>query len=161
MAPRKTVAFICTGNACRSQMAEALLRQHAGERLRVCSAGTRPAGFVHPLALQTLERMGVSTAGLYSKHIEEILEADPDVVITVCDNASAECPVWPGKVVQAHWPMPDPTFHPGTDEERQEFCRQVAQRLLKMVAHLNRLPLEQLDDEALADRLSILAELKA
>lgn len=155
----KTVLFICTGNACRSQMAEALLRDVAGDRFCVLSAGTRPAGFVHPLALQTLQAMGVSTEGLESKPVEQIADRPIDIAITVCDNASAECPTWLRSGVQAHWALPDPSFHPGTEAEREEFCRQVGQRILKKVQALAALPIERLAPEELRARLESLAAL--
>lgn len=130
MADRTSVLFLCTGNSCRSQMAEALLRHKGGEEFEALSAGSHPAGFVHELALGALEALGVSTDNLYSKSWDEFAHREVDIVITVCDQAAAQpCPTWPGHPLQAHWPLPDPSFHPGTDQERDAFALRVAKRL--------------------------------
>lgn len=157
--PQKTVLFICTGNACRSQMAEALLRHTAGDKFEALSAGTRPAGFVHPLALKTLESMGVSTAGLESKHVEELTDRPINIAITVCDNAAAECPTTLAADLQAHWALPDPSFYQGTDEERLEFCSSVAERLLKKIKGLAKMQFEKQSREQLSLILKQLADI--
>lgn len=126
---RPSVLFVCTGNACRSQMAEAICRHLAGDRIDVHSCGSHPAGYIHPLAVATLERMGISLAGQHSKSWDEYLHRDFDVVVTVCESADALCPVFPGGGVKVHWPMPDPSFMPGSEDERLDFCHRVAQRL--------------------------------
>ncbi len=159
MPPRKTVLFICTGNACRSQMAEALLRHTAGEKFEALSAGTRPAGFVHPLALKTLESMGVSTAGLESKHVEELTDRPINIAITVCDNAAAECPPTLAADIQAHWALPDPSFYQGTEEERLEFCGSVAERILKKIRGLAKLRFEEHSKEQISLILKQLADI--
>ncbi len=156
--PRISVLFVCTGNSCRSPMAEAILRHLANERFEAMSAGSRPAGFVHPLALATLESLQIPTEGLESKHTCEFLERPIDIVITLCDNASAECPVWPGDSTLAHWSLPDPTFAPGTEEEQLEFCKKVAQRLQTKIRRLIELPIASLSRPELAQRLQKLAD---
>ena len=140
-------------------MAEALLRHVAGDRFEALSGGSRPAGFVHPLAVQTLEHMGVPFDGLESKHIHEFLERPIDVAITVCDNAAAECPTFEPGVNRAHWPLPDPSFHPGTEEQRREFCCEIADRLHKKIARLVNLPFDLLSAEDLGKKLQQLAEI--
>ncbi len=159
MRAKKTVLFVCTGNACRSQMAEALLRYVAPDSFVSLSAGTRPAGMVHPIAVQTLHNMGVSTDDLESKHWEEFLDRPIDICITVCDNASAECPTWPGQTVQGHWALPDPAFFAGTEEERLEFAQLVADRILAKVTKLSKLPLSTMSPSEISDRLELLAEI--
>lgn len=124
------VLFLCTGNSCRSQMAEAILRQIGGDRFEALSAGSKPAGFIHPLALDALAALQVPVGDPVSKSWDEFADKPIDVVVTVCDAAAAEaCPVFPGAALRAHWSLPDPVYHPGTDEERLAFAIAVAQRL--------------------------------
>jgi protein-tyrosine-phosphatase len=124
------VLFLCTGNSCRSQMAEAILRQIGGDRFEALSAGSRPAGFIHPLALGALAALQVPVGDPVSKSWVEFADKPVEVVVTVCDATAAEvCPVFPGAALRAHWSLPDPVFHPGTDEERAAFAIAVAQRL--------------------------------
>ena len=102
------ILFLCTGNSCRSILAEALFRSMAPAGVSVQSAGSRPAGFVHPQALATLERASIDTTGLSSKSWAELPVA-PDVVITLCAEAEGEeCPLYLGTPVRSHWGMPDP-----------------------------------------------------
>ncbi len=159
MDPRITVLFVCTGNSCRSQMAEALLRHEAGDRFEALSAGTRPAGVVQPIALSALEELGVSTQGLYSKHIDEVLDRPINIAITVCDNASAECPAQLPADFRVHWGLPDPTFHQGTDEERMAFCLEIAGRLRQKMTELAAMRFDGQDRELLLDALSALAKI--
>ncbi len=128
--PRRRVLFLCTGNACRSQMAEAILRHLGGDRFESLSAGSHPAGFIHLLAELALERMNIPLAEQSSKSWDEFVDTPIDAVITLCDAAaSLPCPVFPGTPIQAHWSMPDPTQQPGTDDQRTAFAMLVAQRL--------------------------------
>jgi len=102
------ILFLCTGNSCRSVIAEALLRSMAPAGVAVQSAGSNPAGFVHSRALVVLKEAGISTEGLFSKSWDKLSEK-PDVVITLCADAAGEtCPLYFGKVVRSHWGMPDP-----------------------------------------------------
>ena len=112
------VLILCTGNSCRSHMAEGILRNAAGELLEVYSAGSRPAGYVHPLAVEALKEIGIDISGHHSKHLDEYLNTGIDVVITVCDNANESCPVFPGQVARHHWPFEDPpkAVRPGESE---------------------------------------------
>jgi arsenate reductase len=116
--PKRTVLFLCTGNAARSQMAEALARLDYPDLLEPVSAGSRPAGFVHPLAIQAIEELGVGLDEAHSKSAEEFREQAFDLVVTVCDAAAADCPTWPGSRHIVHWSIPDPSFAPGGEEAR-------------------------------------------
>ncbi|PJF48136.1 MAG: arsenate reductase ArsC [Chloroflexi bacterium] len=106
---KRKVLFLCTGNSCRSQMAEAIVNARLGDTWEAVSAGTKPAGYVHPKALAVLAEIGIQHEGR-SKHTDEFLNADFDLVITVCDSAAEECPVWPGKGKRVHYSFPDPAL---------------------------------------------------
>ncbi len=116
MSPK--VLILCTGNSCRSHMAEGILRKAAGDLLEVHSAGSNPAGYVHPLAVKALQEIGIDISGHHSKHLDEFLNTGIDVVITVCDNANESCPAFPGQVQRHHWPFEDPpkAARPGESE---------------------------------------------
>ena len=130
-----TVLFLCTGNSCRSQMAEAIVNARHPE-WRAFSAGTRPAGYVHELAIQVLSEIGISHSGA-SKHIDELPTKDFDVVVTVCDSAAEECPVWPGKAgKRVHHGFVDPARAEGTLEERKQVFRSVRDEILEVIPKL-------------------------
>lgn len=120
----KKVLFLCTGNSCRSQMAEAIINARLGDSWQALSAGTKPAGFVHPKALEALREIGIQHKGR-SKRAEEFRDADFDLVVTVCDSAAEECPVWLGKGKRVHHSFPDPAKAQGTDEEVMNVFRAV------------------------------------
>lgn len=103
----KRVLFLCTGNSCRSQMAEAIVNALMSESWQAFSAGTKPAGYVHPKALEALSEIGIQHTGS-SKRVDEFRGVDFDLVITVCDSAAEECPVWLGKGKRVHHGLPDP-----------------------------------------------------
>jgi arsenate reductase len=103
----KTVLFLCTGNSCRSQMAEAIVNARMGDKWNAVSAGTKPAGFVHPMALEVLREIGINHSG-ESKSVDNFYKTDFDLIVTVCDSASEECPVWLGKGKRVHHSFPDP-----------------------------------------------------
>jgi len=107
---RKRILFLCTGNAARSQMAEGLMRAFHGDQVDVVSAGSRPAGWVHPLAIGALAEIGIDISDAQSKGAEQFLDQRFDVVVTVCDSAAQDCPLWPGAARIEHWPIEDPTF---------------------------------------------------
>jgi arsenate reductase len=127
----RKVLFLCTGNSCRSQMAEAILNARYPE-WRAFSAGVRPAGFVHPLAIRALEEIGIEHHG-QSKNVEQFRKEDFDLVVTVCDDAAEECPVWLGKGKRAHLGFRDPARAEGTDEERLAVFRQVRDEMLEKI----------------------------
>ena len=118
MPPKKRVLFLCTGNAARSQMAEGLMRAFHGDVVDVVSAGSRPAGWVHPLAVGALAEIGIDISNAQSKSAEQFLDQPFDVVVTVCDSAAQDCPLWPGAARIEHWPIEDPTFGDGNGAER-------------------------------------------
>jgi arsenate reductase len=141
------VLFVCTGNCCRSQMAEAILRHVGGDRVIAASAGSQPAGYVHPLAIEAMRRMGISTDGQYSKGLDAFGEDLPEIAITVCDSAAAEvCPRLPGGAPTAHWGLPDPSFAPGSPEDRIEAALAVARQAKAWIEQLIALPLETMTD---------------
>ncbi len=102
------VLILCTGNSCRSHMAEGFLRTAAGDILEVFSAGSKPAGYVHPLAVEAMKEVGIDLSAHESKSLDGFLEAGIETVITVCDNANESCPVFPGAPVRHHWSFEDP-----------------------------------------------------
>ena len=118
------VLILCTGNSCRSHLAEAILRRAAGDVIEVASAGSKPAGYVHPEALAVLQEIGLDASGHHSKHLSEFLNRPVATVITVCGNADQVCPVFPGQMHRHHWGFSDPAHATGTPEEiRAEFRR--------------------------------------
>ncbi len=122
--PKPLVLILCTGNSCRSHLAEALLRRAAGDLVEVASAGSKPAGYVHPEAIAVLKEIGIDASGHHSKHLSEFLGRQVHTVITVCGNADQVCPMFPGQVVRHHWGFSDPAHATGTpDEIRAEFRR--------------------------------------
>ena len=129
----KRVLFLCTGNAARSQMAEALAREFHGETIDPVSAGSRPAGFVHPLAVEAMNELGVSMDGARSKGAESFLGEPFDVVVTVCDSAAQDCPTWPGAARIEHWPIQDPSFGPDDPATRPERFRQTRDELRRRI----------------------------
>lgn len=115
---KRNVLILCTGNSCRSHMAEGILRHLAGDLFEVSSAGSKPAGYVHPLAIEVLGELGIDISSHTSKHLDQFLDAGVEVVITVCDNANESCPVFPGQLARHHWPFEDPpkAARPGESE---------------------------------------------
>ncbi|MCK6457380.1 MAG: arsenate reductase ArsC [Phycisphaerae bacterium] len=130
----KRVLILCTGNSCRSQMAEALWRNLAAGAWDACSAGTRPAGYVHPLAIDVMRELGIDIAPQRSKHIDELADREFDLVVTVCENARETCPTLPGAKRTLHWPFDDPVAAIGTDEQRRSEFRRVRDRIRDRIA---------------------------
>ena len=126
------VLILCTGNSCRSHMAEGILRAAAGDILEVCSAGSDPAGYVHPKAVAALSEIGIDITGHTSKHMNEFLHSDIETVITVCGNADQVCPVFPGQVNRHHWPFDDPAHASGTDAEIASEFRRVRDEIRRV-----------------------------
>ena len=119
------VLFVCTGNSCRSHMSEGLLRNLAGDRYEAFSAGSKPAGYVHPLAIRAMKELGEDISRHRSKSLDEFVGQPFDYVITVCDHAREACPVFPGAAHQLHWGFDDPAHAEGTDEEKMKVFRRV------------------------------------
>ena len=121
---KPTVLILCTGNSCRSHLAEGILRAAAGDLVEVHSAGSKPAGYVHPKAIQVMSEIGIDISGHTSKHMNDFLDRKITTVITVCGNADQACPMFPGQVNRHHWGFNDPAHATGTEEEiLREFCR--------------------------------------
>jgi arsenate reductase (thioredoxin) len=126
------VIILCTGNSCRSQMAEALINHHLGQTWQAVSAGTQPSGYVHPLAIKALEEVGISHQGK-SKSTDQFRGETFDAVITVCDDAAENCPVWLGQGKKVHIGFPDPAKAEGTEEEVMAVFRQVRDDIQKRI----------------------------
>ncbi len=124
----KKVLVLCTGNSCRSQIAEAYLRHFAGEKAEIYSAGVETHG-VNPRAIATMEEDGIDISQHTSNNIDEYFNIDFDFVITVCDNAKERCPFFPTKAKKFHQNFPDPAKATGTEEEILEQFRQVRQMI--------------------------------
>ncbi|MBK6791083.1 MAG: arsenate reductase ArsC [Anaerolineales bacterium] len=129
----KQVLFLCTGNSCRSQMAEAIVNARMGGEWQAVSAGTKPAGYIHPKALAALAEIGIKHEGR-SKHADEFQGMDFDLVVTVCDSAAEECPVWLGKGKRIHRSFPDPAVTDDMNDfrsVRDEIARVMTELLSK------------------------------
>jgi len=158
-AKKPKILFLCTGNSCRSQMAEAICRHVAVGVVEAHSAGSRPAGYVHPLAREAMELMRIPMVGQASKSWDQYADLPVDVVITVCDQAAGEaCPVWPGDPIRVAWFLPDPAGFPGTAEERVEFALRIAERLRARIELMARLDWSA-DRAELCEQLRLLGEL--
>jgi arsenate reductase len=129
------VLFLCTGNSCRSQLAEALANNDRSSQWMAASAGIVPTGYVHPLALQVLEEIGIHHAG-FSKPVEFFRNETFDLVVTVCDDASENCPVWLGKGQKMHLSFPDPAKVIGTPSEVLAAFRQVRDDIRSQIGAL-------------------------
>ncbi|MCS6963929.1 arsenate reductase ArsC [Thermoflexus sp.] len=126
---KRRILVLCTGNAARSQMAEGLIRAALGDQVEVFSAGTRPAGYVHPLAIQVMKEIGIDISGHRSKSLTEFLHEPFDLILTVCDDAAEECPIWPGPAERMHVGYPDPGRWPWDDEGLLEEFREIRDRM--------------------------------
>lgn len=157
MADPRNVLFLCNGNSARSILAEAVMNRLGEGRFRGFSAGSRPKGAVHPLALRLLERQGHDISALRSKSRDEFSgDGAPrmDFIFTLCDQAAAEeCPVWPGQPATAHWGLPDPAAVTGTEAERALAFAETYRTLSTRLSIFANLPLDTLDRLALRDRL--------
>jgi len=122
---KPVILILCTGNSCRSHMAEGVLRAVAGDILEVASAGSKPAGYVHPLAVRALAETGIDIGAHRSKHLNEFLTRNVETVITVCDMANQACPVFPGQENRHHFPFEDPAHAEGPDDLQFDTFRRV------------------------------------
>jgi arsenate reductase len=125
MVNKKRVLFLCTGNSCRSQMAEGFVNHALGEAWEAHSAGIHPTGSVHPSAIRAMAELGIDISGQRSKPVDEFRDAEFDLVVTVCDDAAENCPVWLGKGRIAHISFPDPARATGTQAEQLAAFRRV------------------------------------
>lgn len=163
--PPMNVLFICTGNSARSIIAESLLNQLGGGKFRAYSAGSHPAGFVNPKALELLERNRFRTSELRSKNWEEFAKPDApqmDFVLTVCDKAAGEvCPVWPGQPMSAHWGVEDPAAADGTPAQVEKAFTDAFMVLQRRIALFLNLPIEKLERLSLLKELQDIGQVKA
>ena len=126
------VLVLCTGNSCRSHLAEGILRAASKGAFDVASAGSKPAGYVHPLAIKAMAEIGINISQHTSKHMNEFLNRPVETVITVCGNADQACPIFPGQMNRYHWPFLDPAHAVGTEEEQMNVFRQVRDEIRRV-----------------------------
>ncbi len=123
------VLILCTGNSCRSHLAEGILRAAAADLFEVASAGSKPAGYVHPKAVAVMQEIGIDLSTHASKHMNEFLHRQVDTVITVCGNADQACPIYPGQMNRYHWPFEDPAHAQGSDDAVLSVFRSVRDQI--------------------------------
>lgn len=153
------ILFLCTGNSCRSIIAEATFNALAPAHMRAMSAGSQPTGEVHPKSLALLGNKGIATEGYYSKSWHN-LPSTPDIIITVCGNAAGEtCPVYLGNVMRAHWGVADPAKATGTEAEINASFENAYRILRKRVEAFLALPFSSLDKNALQDVLNAIGNI--
>lgn len=129
---KPTILILCTGNSCRSHLAEGILRSAAGDILDVQSAGSNPAGYVHSMAIKVMAEIGIDISKHRSKHLNEFLTKEVETVITVCGNADQACPMFPGQVNRHHWGFFDPAKAEGTEEEKLKVFRQIRDEIRRV-----------------------------
>ena len=134
---KKKVLFLCTGNSCRSQMAEAIVNARMSNEWEALTAGTKPAGYVHPKAIQVLQEIGIQHQG-QSKLAETYRSLPLDLVVTVCDSAAEECPVWLGPGKRTHHSFEDPAKATGSEEEVLQAFRRVRDQIAEQIPTLLR-----------------------
>lgn len=148
------VLVLCTGNSCRSVMAEGLLNHYGKDKVLAFSAGSFPTGTIHPMSLATLKRHGISDQGYRSKSWDEFKDQSIDILITVCDNAAGEvCPIFPGKPIKTHWGVPDPAHYQGTPAEIEAEFDRVFTILEKRIKAFLILPLDKMTHDELLQKL--------
>lgn len=126
------VLILCTGNSCRSHMAEGILRHAAGDLFEVFSAGSKPAGYVHPKAIEALKEIDIDISAHQSKHLDQFLNSGIDTVVTVCGNADQACPAFPGKVNRFHWGFEDPPHAVREGETEMDTFRRIRDEIQKV-----------------------------
>jgi arsenate reductase len=131
-AKKPLVLVLCTGNSCRSHLAEGILRAATGDLLEVASAGSKPAGYVHPLAIRVMQEIGIDISQHRSKHLEEFLDAGVETVITVCGNADQACPLFPGQLHRHHWGFDDPAHATGSEDDQLAVFRRVRDEIRRV-----------------------------
>ena len=129
---KKRVLFLCTGNSCRSQMAEGTLRELAGDHFEAASAGTTPTR-INPTAVRVMAEIGIDISQQRSKSVVEMMGEGFDYVVTVCDRAREACPVFPGRSTKLHWSFDDPASVEGREEERLEVFRRVRDEIVSSI----------------------------
>ena len=129
---KPTILILCTGNSCRSHLAEGVLQKALGDGYDVQSAGSKPAGYVHPLAIRVMREIGIDISGHRSKHLNQFMKQPVETVITVCGNADQACPIFPGQVNRYHWGFDDPAHAAGNEEEKLAVFRRVRDEIKKV-----------------------------
>ncbi len=129
---KPTILILCTGNSCRSHLAEGILQKALGGGFDVQSAGSKPAGYVHPLAIRVMQEIGIDISGHRSKNLDEFLKQPVETVITVCGKADQVCPIFPGQLNRYHWGFDDPAHAAGTEEEKLAVFRRVRDEIKKV-----------------------------
>jgi arsenate reductase len=132
---KSKVLFLCTGNSCRSQMAEGFLRVLGGERFEAFSAGTKPS-VVNPIAIEAMREKGIDITHHRSKNADGYAGQNFEYIITVCDNAKEHCPFFPGPSIRLHWSLPDPAEATGSHEERMHVFRTIRDEIESRVREL-------------------------
>jgi arsenate reductase len=146
--------FVCTHNACRSILAEVITRQLIGDQVVVRSAGSNPAGRIHPLTLRFLKDKGYNTKELASQSFDDVRDFNPDIVITVCDRAAAEaCPAWLGPAARVHWGLPDPSHSEGDEKAKLLAFEAVMETLASRLTALKELDLASFQPSELAETM--------
>ena len=123
------VLVLCTGNSCRSHLAEGILRAASGGLFNVASAGSKPSGYVHPLSIKVMQEIGIDISAHHSKHLCEFLSVPVETVVTVCGNADQACPMFPGQANRYHWGFDDPAHATGAEEEQLAVFRRVRDQI--------------------------------
>ena len=126
------ILILCTGNSCRSHLAEGILRAASHGLFEVASAGSKPAGYVHPLGIAAMKEIGIDISAHSSKHMNDFLDRDVETVITVCGNADQACPMYPGQLNRHHWGFDDPAHATGTDAEKMAVFRRVRDEIKRV-----------------------------
>jgi arsenate reductase len=129
---KPTILILCTGNSCRSHLAEGLLRRALNDDFIVASAGSNPAGYVHPLAIKAMAEIGIDISAHRSKHMNDFLDQYVETVITVCGNADQACPMFPGQLNRHHWGFDDPAHATGSEEEQMQVFRRVRDEIARV-----------------------------
>lgn len=151
------VLYICTHNRCRSILSEAITNHLSGGRIVAKSAGSQPAGEVHPLSLKYLREAGISVDGLQSQSWDDLQGFAPDLVVTVCDSAAGEsCPLWFGSTLKVHWGLSDPSKLEGSDAELANAFKEAIQEISRRVEQLLALDVDVNDKDALKSALATL-----
>ena len=126
------ILILCTGNSCRSHLAEGILRAALNDHFRVASAGSNPSGYVHPLSVKAMAELGIDISGHHSKHMDNFLTDEVKTVITVCGNADQACPTFPGQMNRYHWGFDDPAHATGSEEEQMIVFRRVRDEIARV-----------------------------
>jgi len=129
MNAKPLVLILCTGNSCRSHLAEGILRAASADLIEVASAGSKPSGFVHSKSIEVMKELGIDISDHRSKHLDEFLNRQVDTVITVCGNADQACPMFPGQVHRYHWGFDDPAHATGSEKEILNVFRKVRDQI--------------------------------